>query len=92
MYTPQKTSKCRLLNYSVNTLRGENLVTQKARAIEFFTLICLIYDEIDTERWYGKDLPFPPEWDDQIKILPSNVLPLGAGDSFAHMDSEVIES
>jgi hypothetical protein len=46
----------------------------------------------DTERWYGKDLPFPPEWDEQLESLPSDVLPLGAGDSFAYMDRKVMTS
>jgi hypothetical protein len=47
------------------------------------------YHGIDSERWYGKDLPFPSEWDDQLKILPSQVLPLGEGDTFAYMDRKV---
>jgi hypothetical protein len=50
----------------------------------------LICHRTDTERWYGKDLPFPPEWYEQLEILPSDVLPLGVGDSFAHMDRKVM--
>ncbi|KAF9509376.1 hypothetical protein BS47DRAFT_1301562 [Hydnum rufescens UP504] len=44
---------------------------------------------IDSERWYGKHLPFPPEWDEQLRILPSEVLPLGVGDTFPYTDRKV---
>ncbi|KDQ17966.1 hypothetical protein BOTBODRAFT_545322 [Botryobasidium botryosum FD-172 SS1] len=45
----------------------------------------------ERERFYGKDLPCPPEWNQALDMLPSGLRPLGSNDLFANLDSKVYQ-
>ncbi|KAF8318760.1 hypothetical protein DL93DRAFT_344826 [Clavulina sp. PMI_390] len=40
----------------------------------------------EKQRFYGKDITFPSEWEESLRILPPSVLPLSEGDSFTMLD------
>lgn len=44
---------------------------------------------IESVRLYGKDLPCPKEWEEQLAILPPELLSCGPRDSFGFLNPEV---